>query len=298
MKNPEVSVLLPCHGDAPYLTKAVESVLIQSFTDFELLIILDRASITTSELVEKFEQSDSRIKVLISNKAGISEALNLGIQCAAGKFIARIDSDDLMLRTRIEEQRDVFRLESSLVCLGTQVSIIDDNGNFIRNTNYPISDKGIRRALKVRNVIAHPSVMLLRSAVIEAGGYRPIFNGAEDYDLWLRLAKNGKIRNLKTPLTQYRTHSGQVTQENRARQLQIDSEVRKSFYGGNAAYSKISESSSLKSAQLINEFLRESSPKRISKIVMAFLINPFLVLNFSLNLLVPEIRGRLNPCKK
>jgi glycosyltransferase involved in cell wall biosynthesis len=298
MKQPEVSVLLPCHGEAPFLAETLLSVLDQSFTNFELLIILDRASLATTEIARNFEQSDTRIKILNTKKFGISEALNLGIQFSTGKYVARIDSDDIMLNTRLEEQIKVFQSESNLVCLGTQVSVIDINGQFIRNTNYPLRDKSIRAALRIRNVIAHPSVMFLRSAVVEVGGYRSKFNGAEDYDLWLRIAKVGRLKNLNTPLTAYRTHPGQITQRNRERQLEIDSLVRESNEFGDASISNKRISSEQRSVRLINECLREATPSRISRIAKAFLINPATVLSFIANILAPELRGRLASWKK
>lgn len=207
----QISVVMPVHGTAPYLQSAIDSVASQEFEDWEFLIVLDRPSQALLKNAQKFIAGDSRMKLLISVGAGIVDALNFGVANAQGEFIARIDSDDMMRPERLGEQlREIVHTEIQ-VCVGSQMTFIDSTGAVVGHTNYPTTDKEIKSHLNYQNCIGHPSVLFRKSSFIEVGGYRKSLTGVEDYDLWLRLGRNGSMRNLDFPYTSYRISDQQYS---------------------------------------------------------------------------------------
>jgi len=155
-------------------------------------------------------------------------SLNLGLSAAEGEFIARIDHDDMMQFDRLEKQLSFFRRNPDHILVGSNVTLIDQNETRIRETNYPISNDEIVRILNHKNVFAHPSVMYRRTAAITSGMYRKFYEGAEDYDLWLRMIGVGKVANLQDSLTLYRQHSGQMSIRNLRKQWMITEAVKTS----------------------------------------------------------------------
>lgn len=232
MNSPSVSIVLPCHGFLPYLRETVESVLCQSFHNFELLLVRDRIATSDLGLVNNIVKMDNRIRALDSSGAGISHALNSGIKEARSSLIARIDADDMMDPQRIEHQFREISSQSSVLCVGSQLRIINEIGEFLRYTNFPTSPKRIRKMMMLRNVVAHPSVIFRKESVLKVGLYRAFFDGSEDYDLWLRLLRDGEIINLPEPLTTYRVHEDQQTRKNRELQQEMDAFTRFSSYSG------------------------------------------------------------------
>lgn len=226
MKNPIVTVVVPCHGSLPYLKETVDSLIHQTFSDFEVIIVNDLIAEKHLKYVHGLSRIDSRFKVVDSHGHGISSALNTGIELSKSNFIARIDSDDIMDPKRLEFQLDRISMSMDILCVGTQLRMIDELGKLIRYTRFPESSNQIREVMKIRNIVAHPSVMVRKDAVLMAGSYRSFFDGTEDYDLWLRLMKFGEIVNIHEPLTSYRVHVGQETRKNREYQQEMDSITR------------------------------------------------------------------------
>ena len=262
----DLSILLPVYGDAPYLEMTLESIKIQEILKFEVVIVLDRPNERqikrTMELVSNF----TNFKVLISPSDGISNALNYGLEHCLGTFIARIDSDDEMISHRLEIQREFLKMHSEYSCVGSQVFKIDHTGQEIGESNYPISKFWVRRILPIRNCIAHPSTMYRRADVLKVGGYRSQFDGAEDYDLWLRTIRIGEIGNLAQPLTRYRIWDGQNSRGYKTRKL-LEARIVNSFswierknpeLANNLLSSEISRDDF---GTQVNEILRKSHPK-------------------------------------
>lgn len=206
---PEVSVLLPVHGASPYLGDAIASVLAQDFDDFELLIVCDRATSETMTLAEGVCRRDTRVKVLVSKVAGLPSALNAGLRESQGSFIARIDSDDLMVANRLSSQVGQMKRKANLVCLGSQVSYLNEGRQ--RSSRLPLWNWQIRLHAKTSNPVAHPSLLMRREALISIGGYNPDFLLAQDYELLSRLSRLGKLRNSPKALTRYRVHQQQIS---------------------------------------------------------------------------------------
>lgn len=226
---PVVSVIIPVHGDAPHLISTIESIKMQSFKEFESVIILDRASREIELYARGLTLDSDNFKVVVSNTPGISHALNTGIRESSGELIARIDADDIMRKDRLALQRNFLEKYQKVVCVGSQVTKINVNGIRIGRSNYPVSSKQITSTLLFRNCLAHPSVMYRRSSVLSVGGYRPDFDGVEDYDLWLRLSMLGQIRNMQVPLTSYRVWENQVTSKKKHLIFENAKRARESF---------------------------------------------------------------------
>lgn len=205
-----ISVLLPFHGESPYLGEAIQSVLDQTLSDFELLLINDRASTSSSKLVKSFQERDARIKVIMSNGAGLGAALNTGLGYSSGLYIARLDDDDTMSKTRLELQYRAMAADPSLVCLGSQVLYIKD-GVDSSTSNLPLYDWQIRFESKISNPMAHPSLLIRKTSLYLVGGYNTDFKVAQDYEMYTRLISLGRIRNLSKPLTRYRIHENQIS---------------------------------------------------------------------------------------
>jgi glycosyltransferase involved in cell wall biosynthesis len=282
MKIPNTTVLMPVHGEAPYLDQAIKSVLVQTRKEFEFLIVFDRPGPQAVETVEKFQYEDERIRSIYSISPGISAALNYGLLQSHTPFIARLDCDDVMHPERLERQESILQ-DERVVCVGSQLRIMDVNGNTFRYTHYPTRHFEIASSLRIRNVVAHPSVMFRKYVVINAGGYRPEFNGSEDYDLWIRLSRIGRIVNINHAFTNYRIHQNQTSSKNKEIQVQLDANVRESNF------TRLRDKPGMLSALLINEAINSSGISRISRMILASFANPLVVISFLTWQFIPEV---------
>jgi glycosyltransferase involved in cell wall biosynthesis len=221
-----ISVVIPVYDDAPFLWQAIASVERQTFRDFDLRIILDRPSDETRKLVDLLQKKDFEIQVMESDRPGISAALNLGISTTNSKYIARLDSDDLMQPSRLQIQALALEKNPTLACLGSQVEYIDQQGKTTGQSNLPIHAWQVKSMMPTLNCLMHPSVMIRRASLVSAGGYREYLDGVEDYNLWLRLLRFGSLENRKEYLTKYRRHSAQVSKANSSIYPWLDSLAR------------------------------------------------------------------------
>lgn len=214
---PGISVVMSVHNCERYVAEAIQSILVQTRGDFEFIILDDGSTDRCWEIITEYASLDNRIRALRRAHAGLTTRLNQGLQLARGKYVARMDADDVSLPERFERQTAHLGDHPECVVLGTHVERIDSEGLPIDTVIYPLSHEAIDRALLGRPkdgpTIAHPSVMMRRQAVLAAGGYRAEFVAAQDRDLWLRMAERGKLANLPRPLVKYRCHLGSVTSE-------------------------------------------------------------------------------------
>jgi len=211
--TPRITVLMPVHNGEAYLREAIESILSQTFTDFELLIIDDASTDDSVAIVQSF--TDSRIR-LVRNRMnlGVALTLNKGIDLARGNYIARMDADDISLPRRFQAQLDRFSMSPETAVVATWVTLIDaaGNGAGVWDCDRSASTcEQIYRQLPQCNCLAHPSIMV-RKEVIVRYRYRDTRIHAEDYDLWLRLAADDvRMEKVDEPLLKYRVHSASVT---------------------------------------------------------------------------------------
>lgn len=203
--TPLVSWVLCTNREDPLLYRAVQSCLSQSITDFELLLVVNGHF--TDKLVPLFSDvfsSDERVKVIGTPIHLLNFSLSLGLHLARAPFVARMDADDVSDPERLTKQLAYMEANNDVAVLGTSYYLIDENNHIHGKVDMPESDCDIRKALRFRNSICHPSVMLRRDVILEEGGYLGGKN-AEDYDLWLRLSTQKKWRfaNLAEPLLSY-----------------------------------------------------------------------------------------------
>jgi glycosyltransferase EpsE len=208
---------MPVYNGQKFLKKAIESILNQTYKDFELIVINDGSTDATQKILSGIE--DNRLKVLknIKNK-GVTKSLNIALKLARGEYIARADADEVNIKKRFQEQVDFLDNNPDYVGVGSKFYLIDENGKPLKEKevrvgykSISITDKEIRQKLIIRNQIIHPSVMIRKKALKKVGYYREAFNGAEDYDLWFRLLRIGKFYNLPTELIKRRWHRDVVT---------------------------------------------------------------------------------------
>lgn len=214
MNKYSVTVLMPVYNSATYLREAIDSILGQTYTNFEFLIIDDGSTDASPEILAEYVTQDKRIKVLRNDaNIGLPCSLNKGLACIKSQLTARMDADDIALPERLAQQVAHFTDRPALTVLGTPVSFIDEQGNAVpTQVYYPVCHEDIVRALWAHEAnIAHPTVMFRTEAITSLGGYRPVVQFAEDYDLWLRVAEHGILENLQEPLLRYRRSAGSVS---------------------------------------------------------------------------------------
>jgi glycosyltransferase involved in cell wall biosynthesis len=206
---PRVSVVLPVRDGARYLREAVESVLGQSLADLELIVVDDGSVDETPALLAGF--GDPRLRVIRQDRLGLVAALNRGVDAAAALYVARMDADDVSLPERLERQAAFLEGHPRTALVVPGVELVDEKGNPVGTIVLPPGDADLRRRLLLRNPITHGSVVLRRSAVEAAGGYRAVHGANEDYDLWRRLAREWELAAIPELLYRYRVHPAAVT---------------------------------------------------------------------------------------
>jgi len=223
MRNrvPTVSVLMPVHNGERFVEGAVNSILSQTFDDFELIIVDDGSTDKTHEIVSRLATKDSRIRLIHSSgRQGIAKTLNKAARQALGPLIARMDSDDWAHETRFSLQIGAFRQDENLVLCGSNATHVDEQMRPLFHTVLPVSDWDIRCAALFENPFAHPSVMMRTEAFHRVGRYNEEFSTTQDYELWTRLFTQGEVRNLSESLVKMRRHGESVS----ARMHQLQSE--------------------------------------------------------------------------
>lgn len=214
--KPAISAVLPVYNCEAYVREAVESILAQTFTDFELIIINDGSTDGSGAILRELATRDARIVLVERVNGGLVSALNDGVGRARGELIARMDADDVAMPERFALQHARMEAEPRLGLLGSFIRIMDKTGRIIRQGNYPVTPAETARFLEHGCPVAHPTVMMRREAVVKAGGYRKLFSHCEDYDLWLRISELGYgIANLPQPLLNYRMHGANVSSVHR-----------------------------------------------------------------------------------
>lgn len=214
--TPSISVVFPVYNAALFLKEAIDSILLQSFTDFELLIFDDGSTDNSRSIIDSY--SDTRIVRRYSDtNQGLISVLNRGLEEAQGKYIARMDADDISLPDRFQKQFEFMELNQDTGICGTQLKLIDSDEMVLR----PTDDISLRWWFFKGSPLAHPSVFI-RTAILRNHHLR--FNQeayvAEDFDLWWRLAFHCKMANLNEPLLKYRVHSAQESSAKAAKQIE------------------------------------------------------------------------------
>ncbi len=209
---PAVSVVMSVLNGERFLAEAVESILAQSFADFEFIIIDDGSTDRTSAILETYEKTDTRVLVHHQENKGLVEALNRGCALAHGKYIARIDADDVALQDRLKRQVEFMETHPGVALVGGSIECIDATGKPLVTHVALTSHRKIRAALLRGSCgLWHPTIMMRTDAFTAIGGYRKAIIDAEDYDLFLRMAERFYVANLENVVLKYRLHGDQVS---------------------------------------------------------------------------------------
>jgi len=211
--SPKVTVLMSVYNGEKYLKEAVESILNQTFRDFEFIIINDGSTDSTPAILAHYQQLDDRICVYHQKNQGLIASLNRGCQLAQGKYIARMDADDVSLPERLARQVDYMEAHPEIGVLGTWIGPIDENSKPLRTWHppTPTSPGLVRWSLLFWNCVAHPSVVMRRDVIEPLGFYRREAIHTEDYDLWARAWFTTQIANIPEILVRYRVWQGGST---------------------------------------------------------------------------------------
>lgn len=210
---PAISVVMSVYNGEKYAPEAVESILAQTFRDFELIIIDDGSTDGTKALLENYATRDPRVRLISRPNKGLTKTLNEGLGLARGEFIARMDADDVSLPTRFEKQVEFLWAHPDCVCVGARVLRVDPYGSPLSESDHKLTHEEIDAQLIEQGLgwaITHPAAMMRRDAVQKVGGYREQFKTSQDLDLWLRLAEVGRLANLPEVLLKYRYHPESV----------------------------------------------------------------------------------------
>lgn len=202
--SPAITVLMPVYNGAQYLIEAIQSILKQTFTDFEFLIINDGSTDSTKEVLQQFH--DSRIRAVCNEKnIGLIKTLNRGIGMAQGRYITRMDHDDLSVPDRLARQLAFMEKHPEVGVCGSWVKTFRESEEQL--WKYPVSNAKIRCQLLFSNIFAHSSVML-RKSVLNSHDLEYVSDDlyAEDYGLWSRYMDVCSLANLPEPLLRYRLH--------------------------------------------------------------------------------------------
>jgi glycosyltransferase involved in cell wall biosynthesis len=210
IETPKISVILPVYNCQEFVSEAVISILNQTFSNFELIIIDDCSTDKTLEIIKSFD--DSRIKIIEKPKnSGYTDSLNFGIDIAKGEYIARMDGDDISLPMRFEKQVAFLDHNQDVIMCGSDIAILSSDKPLYKYHSH----EEILVDLCFQNAFCHPTVMIRKTALL-VNKYDKNFEPAEDYELWIRLSQIGKLANLNEVLLRYRVHENQISKSKNA----------------------------------------------------------------------------------
>lgn len=206
---PAITVLMPTYNGAKHIRTAIDSVLSQTFSDFELLIVNDGSGDDTLKVINSY--NDNRIRIVTNEvNIGITKSLNRGLKEARGEYIARLDDDDIALPERLQKQCNFLNTHQDVVLVGSFVEYIDKNGNPIRIRKTPIKPRVIQYELIYANCFYHSALMFRKEEILSIGGYNEDFKHAQDYELFSRLRDGYKLANIPEVLIQYRMNPDSI----------------------------------------------------------------------------------------
>jgi glycosyltransferase involved in cell wall biosynthesis len=203
---------MPVYNADRYVREATESILRQTFTDFEFIIIDDGSTDDSHQILEELARKDSRIRLVSRPNTGYTVALNEALALARAPYIARMDADDVSMPDRFEKQIKYLQANPECVLVGSRILTIDPFGSPLYEPRHKLVHEAIEEELLagVGWAIVHPVSMMVRERITAVGGYRVEMEPSEDLDLFLRLSEHGKIANLPEVLLHYRQHAKSV----------------------------------------------------------------------------------------
>jgi glycosyltransferase involved in cell wall biosynthesis len=237
MNNPKISIIMAVYNSEKFLVEVIESILGQTFKDFEFIIINDCSTDNSLKIIKEYSEKDNRIKLLENNhNIGLTKSLNKGLQISKGKYIARIDADDVALNKRMEIQYNFLEKNKNIFLVGAGAYNFSSSVNAATTTTHkPLTDPLIlKKELYKNNCIYHPTIMFRNEGFL----YREKFVYAQDYDFYLLLlSKNKNLSNIAEPLNKYRINDGAISWANKGKQKLFSLKARE-FYHQRLKYGK------------------------------------------------------------
>lgn len=224
--NPVVSVVMSVYNGGAHLNASIQSILNQTMTNFEFIIINDGSTDDTETIIKSF--SDNRIKLINQKNKGLVFSLNKGIKLARGKYIARQDADDLSLPSRLEKELNYLVSNPECGLVGTFFSYINEQKNKHNEIIVsPTRNLDLQRAMYVSNPFAHGSVMFRKTAWSQAGGYKNTYGPTEDFELWRRIASKWELVQIPEVLYKYRINPLGISNQNQVQQQTFTAKIIK-----------------------------------------------------------------------
>jgi glycosyltransferase involved in cell wall biosynthesis len=217
IKNPRVSIVIITFNREKYIHEAIQSILDQTFTDWEAIIIDDASEDNTEQIVKAYIDSNPKISYYKNEKnLGIAKTRNKGLDLARGEYIAPLDSDDVWLdKNKLKKQVEFLDINPDYVLLGGGIMHIDAQSKPVKKVLFPVYDSVIRNIILQFNPFAQSTLLFRKGAALEVGGYSTEYKVADDYDLWLKMGMKHKFTNIPQVLSGYRIHGGNITKTKR-----------------------------------------------------------------------------------
>lgn len=212
-QNPKISVIMSVYNGTPYLKEAVDSILSQTYKNFEFIIVDDASSDNSWQYLKNLK--DKRIKLIKNEKnLGLATSLNRALKIASGEYIARMDADDISLPQRFAQQLKFLQENPTIDLCGTWVDLIDDKGNVIGEKKRPTSPSKVKNAIGFYTALIHPTFMGKKTLFKALNGYSNKFDFAEDYDFLMRARDKFKMTNIPRKLLEWRLHDARRSRAN------------------------------------------------------------------------------------
>ncbi|WP_174589763.1 glycosyltransferase [Methanocella conradii] len=228
MSDPTVTVLMSVYNGERYLREAVDSIIAQTYEDFEFLIVNDGSTDSSIEVLQSYE--DPRIRIINNDvNIGLTKSLNRGVQLARGRYIARMDADDVSSPDRLEKEVQFLDAHPDVGLVGSNVKVIDDDGRDVGVMTYPETSGHIKWYMLFFNPMVHPTLLIRREVFERVGGYNEGIRYAQDYELLCRLAPITRFWNLQDTLLRFRMHSGRVSFRQRADQTRFSDQIKQDY---------------------------------------------------------------------
>ena len=214
MKNLKISILMPSYNSEKFISKSIESIINQSISNYEFIIVDDGSDDGTREIINKYIKSNNKIRLLSKSNSGLTDTLNYGLKNCSGEWVARLDSDDLSLVDRLKKQLLFAESNKKIGLVGSDAIFIDQYDKYLYRYSYPAKHKDLKcNLIGCKKFFPHSSAFFNRELVDSLGGYRIRAGISEDWDLWLRIAQKSQIRNINCPLIKIRLHKNQVSKK-------------------------------------------------------------------------------------
>ena len=220
-----VSIVIPVHNGEKYIKESIDSCLAQTYSNIEIIVVDDKSTDNTLEILKGYGE---KIKVFpVEKQNGLGNVINIGIRASKGKYIARMDADDIMYPDRIEKQVEYLENNPSCVAVGGQIDVINENSDITGHREYAQNDKDLKKNRFLFQPFAHPAVTLRKSTLEEIGLYPEDMWKVEDVKLFLILSTKGEFANLPDTVLKYRMTFQTESQSKMVEHFKLTDDMRK-----------------------------------------------------------------------